>query len=126
MSEKNISIPLEVLRVWECEADQLTRKIERDITLLSELKKRLASVDLMSYRASTGRSIDEMSAPEAVLFALSQFDAPISLHRLREYLGLSGFPMERFGKKCAHFYVVIRRLARQGKVRREGDEIIAI
>ena len=116
-------VPQEVLRIWECEADRLVRTIERDLTLLSEMKKRLAAVDLMQYRAKTGKTISDMSAPEAVLFALSQFDTPSTLHQVREYLALAGFPMDRFGRNCAHFYVVIRRLVRQGKVYKEGDEV---
>lgn len=117
------SIPQEVLRIWECEADRLVRKIERDLTLLSEMKKRLAAVDLMQYRAKTGKTISDMSAPEAVLFALSQFDKPSTLHQIREHLTLAGFPMDRFGRNCTHFYVVIRRLVRQEKIYKEGDEV---
>lgn len=116
-------IPLEVLRVWESEADRLVRTIERDLTLLCEMKKRLAAVDLMQYRVKTAKSITDMSAPEAVLFALSQFDTTATLHGVREYLAFAGFPMERFGRNCAHFYVVIRRLVRQGKIYKEGDEV---
>jgi len=116
-------VPGEILRIWECEADRLVKTIERDLTLLSEMKKRLAAVDLMRYRAKTGKTISDMSAPEAVLFALSQFDTPRTLHQVREYLALSGFPMDRFGRNCAHFYVVIRRLVRQGKIYKEGDEV---
>ena len=116
-------IPREVLRAWESEADRLVTKIEGDLTLLSAMRKRLAAVDLMHYRARTGKSLSDMSAPEAVLFALAQFDGPTSLHNVREHLALAGFPMERFGNKCSHFYVVIRRLARQGRVHKNGDEV---
>lgn len=116
-------VPPEVLRVWQCEADRLVKKIELDLTLLSEMKKRLAAVDLMQYRVKTGKTISDMTAPEAVLFALAQFDTPPTLHRVREYLALAGFPMERFGRNCAHFYVVIRRLVRQEKIHKEGDEV---
>jgi len=116
-------IPQDVLRIWELEADRLVRKIEGDLTLLCEMKKRLAAVDLMQYRAKTGKSLNEMSAPEAVWFAISQFDEPISLQRVREHLALAGFPMERFGRNCSHFYVTIRRLVRQGKIYKNGDEV---
>src|ERR1041384_6667150 len=116
-------IPQEVLRVWECEADRLVRQIEGDLTLLCEMKKRLAAVDLMQYRVKNRKSLNEMSAPEAVLFSLSQFDGLVSLHRVREHLALTGFPMERFGNNCSHFYVVIRRLVRQGKIYKNGDEV---
>ena len=119
-------IPQEVLRVWESEADRLVRQIEGDLTLLCEMKKRLAAVDLMHYRVKTRKSIEEMSAPEAVLFALSQFEGPVSLQKVRERLALAEFPMERFGKNCSHFYVVIRRLARQGKIHKNGDEVSLI
>ena len=123
MTAQAEQVPQEVLRIWQCEADRLVRTIERDLTLLSEMKKRLAAVDLMQYRAKTGKAISDMSAPEAVLFALSQFDTPRALHQVREYLSLAGFPMDRFGRNCAHFYVVIRRLVRQEKVYKEGDEV---
>ena len=123
MTTQFTSIPREVLRAWECEADRLVIKIEGDLTLLTEIKKRLAAVDLLHYRAKTGKELSDMSAPEAVLFALAQFDSPTSLHRVREHLSLTGFPMERFGNKCSHFYVVIRRLARQGRVHKNGDEV---
>ena len=124
MNTQFTSIPREVLRAWECEADRLVIKIEGDLTLLTEIKKRLAAVDLLHYRAKTGKELSDMSAPEAVLFALSQFDGPASLQKVREHLTLAGFPMERFGHKCTHFYVVVRRLARQSRIRKEGDEIV--
>lgn len=126
MTTQFTSIPREVLRAWECEADRLVIKIEGDLTLLTEIKKRLAAVDLLHYRAKTGKELSDMSAPEAVLFALAQFDGPTSLHRVREHLSLTGFPMERFGNKCSHFYVVIRRLARQGRIHKNGDEVSLI
>ena len=119
-------VPQEVLRIWECEADRLLKTIERDLTLLSAMKKRLAAVYLLQYRAKTGKTISDMSVPDVVLFALSQFDTPPTLHRLREYIALAGFPMERFGRNCAHFYVVIRRLVRQGKIHKDCDEVSLI
>ena len=88
-----------------------------------EMKKRLAAVEIMAHRVRTGKTMEDMSAPEAVLFCIGHFDEPITLSRLRDYLEISGFQMQRFGGNCSHFYVVIRRLARQGRIYKNGDEV---
>lgn len=123
MSTFTTEFPPEVVRNWERQAELLSKKVEQDIVLLMEMKKRLAAVEIMSHRVRTGRTMEEMTAPEAVLFCIGHFDEPITLSRLRDYLQISGFPMERFGRYCSHYYVVIRRLVRQGKIHKEGDEI---
>src|SRR6185503_1087995 len=99
--------PEEVVKNWEREADRLTKKVEQDLVLLMEMKKRLAVVEIMTHRAKTGETLQDMTAPQAVLFCLGHFDNSISLSRLRDYLEVSGYPMERFGRYCSHFYVVI-------------------
>jgi hypothetical protein len=115
--------PPDVVQNWERQAELLAKKVERDIVLLMEMKRRLAAVEIMAHRVRTGKTMEEMTAPEAVLFCIGHFDEPITLSRLRDYLEISGFPMERFGRNCSHFYVVIRRLARQGRIHKDGDEV---
>ena len=126
MSTPALDFPPDVIVNWERQADVLSKSVERDIVLLMEMKKRLAAVEIMAHRARTGQTMEEMSAPEAVLFCIGHFDGLITLSRLRDYLAISGFPMERFGKHCSHFYVVIRRLARQGRIFKNGDEVSLI
>ena len=126
MSTTAMDFPPDVIMNWERQAALLVKKVEQDIVLLMEMKKRLAAVEIMAHRARTGQTIEEMSAPEAVRFCIGHFDGPITLSRLRDYLEISGFPMQRFGRNCSHFYVTIRRLVRQGKIHKEGDEISLI
>lgn len=120
------AFPPDVILNWERQAEMLSRKVEQDIVLLMEMKKRLAAVEIMAHRARTGQTMEDMSAPEAVLFCIGHFDGSITLSRLRDYLEISGFPMERFGRNCSHFYVTIRRLARQGKIYKNGDEVCLV
>ena len=121
------AIPKEIISHWEKQADRVAKRLEKDMTLFLEFKKRIAAAELMSYTVKTGRTMEDMTAPEAVLHFLGQVDCPISLSKLREYMEFSGFPMnDRFGPSCRNFYVVIRRLARQGRIQREGDEISLI
>ena len=123
----NAAIPKEIISHWEKQADLVAKRLEKDITLFLEFKKRIAAAELMSYTVRTGRTLEDMTAPEAVLHFLVQLDRPISLSKLRDYMELGGFPMnDRFGPSCRNFYVVIRRWARQGKIHREGDEISVI
>jgi len=123
----NTAIPREVISHWEEQADRVAKRLKKDVTLFLEFKKRIAAAELMSYTVKTGRTLEDMTAPEAVLHFLGQVDCPISLSKLREYMTLGGFPMnDRFGPSCRNFYVVIRRLARQRKIHREGDEISLI
>jgi hypothetical protein len=123
MSTTVIDFPPDVIVNWQRQADVLSKSVERDIVLLMEMKKRLAAVEIMAHRARTGQTMADMSAPEAVLFCIGHFDEPITLSRLRDYLEISGFPMQRFGRNCSHFYVVIRRLVRQEKIYKNGDEV---
>ena len=126
MGTLETDFPPEVITNWQKQADLLSKSVERDIVLLMEMKKRLAAVEIMAHRARTGQTMEDMSAPEAVLFCIGHFDEPITLSRLRDYLEISGFPMQRFGRNCSHFYVTIRRLVRQGKIHKEGDEVSLI
>ena len=126
MAVLTTEFPPSVVKNWERQAELLERQVEQDIVLLMEMKKRLAAVEIMSHRVRTGKTMEDMSAPEAVLFCIGHFDEPITLSRLRDYLEISGFPMTRFGNNCSHFYVVIRRLLRQGKIHKEGDEVSLI
>lgn len=123
MSALTTEFPPDVVQNWERQAELLEKRVEQDIILLMEMKKRLAAVEIMAHRVRTGQTMEEMSAPEAVLFCIGHFDGPITLSRLRDYLEISGFPMERFGRNCSHFYVVLRRLVRQGKIYKDGDEV---
>ncbi len=123
MTALTTEFPPGVVKNWEKQAQLLERKVEQDIVLLMEMKKRLAAVEIMAHRVRTGKTMEDMSAPEAVLFCIGHFDEPITLLRLRDYLEISGFPMTRFGGNYSHFYVVIRRLARQGKIYKNGDEV---
>jgi hypothetical protein len=123
MTALTTEFPPSVVKNWERQAELLERKVEQDIVLLMEMKKRLAAVEIMAHRVRTGKTMEDMSAPEAVLFCIGHFDEPITLSRLRDYLEISGFPMQRFGGNCSHFYVVIRRLARQGRIYKNGDEV---
>ena len=120
-------IPREVISHWEEQADRVAKRLEKDMTLFLEFKKRIAAAELMSYTVKTGRTMEDMTAPEAVLHFLGQVDCPISFSKLREYMELSGFPMQdRFGPSCRNFYVVIRRLVRQGKIYKNSDEVSLI
>ena len=123
MGTLSTDFPPDVILNWQKQADLLSQHVERDIVLLMEMKKRLAAVEIMAHRVRTGKTMEDMSAPEAVLFCIGHFDAPITLSRLRDYLEISGFPNQRFGKNGTHFYVTIRRLVRQGKIYKEGDEV---
>ncbi len=121
------TIPKEVILHWEKKADLIARRLEKDLVLFIEFKKRIAAAELMQYTVKTGRTLEDMSAPEAVIHFLSQLDRPISMSKLREHMSLGGFPMnDRFGPSCRNFYVVIRRLLRQGKIHKEGDEVSLI
>jgi len=121
------AIPKEVISHWEEQADLVAKRLTKDMTLFLEFKKRIAAAELMSYTVKTGRTLEDMTAPEAVLHFLSQLDCPVSLSKLREHMAFAGFPMnDRFGPSCRNFYVVIRRLARQGKIHKEGDEVSLI
>ena len=123
----SIGIPKEVISHWERQADRMAKRLEKDMTLFLEFKKRIAAAELMSFTVKTGRTLEDMTAPEAVLHFLGQVDCPISLSKLREYMELSGFPMQdRFGPSCRNFYVTIRRLARQEKIFKNGDEVSLI
>lgn len=118
------AIPKEIISHWEKQADLVAKRLEKDMSLFLEFKKRIAAAELMSYTVKTGRTLEDMTAPEAVLHFLGQVDCPISLSKLREYMTLGGFPMnDRFGPSCRNFYVVIRRLVRQGKIYKNGDEL---
>ena len=123
----NTVIPREVISHWEEQADLIAKRLEKDMTLFLEFKKRIAAAELMSYTVRTRRTLEDMSAPAAVLHFLSQLDCPISMSKLREHMTFSGFPMnDRFGPSCRNFYVTIRRLVRQGKIHKEGDEVSPI
>lgn len=123
MSALVTDFPPEIILNWQRQAELLSQHVERDIVLLMELKKRLAAVEIMAHRARTGVAMEDMSVPEALLFCIGHFDGPITLSRLRDYVEISGFPLQRFGKNGTHFYVTIRRLARQGKIYKNGDEV---
>ena len=123
MSVLETDFPPDVITNWQKQADLLSKSVERDIVLLMEMKKRLAAVEIMAHRARTGQVMADMSVPEAIRFCVGHFDEPITLSRLRDYLEFSGFPLQRFGKNGTHFYVTIRRLVRQGKIHKNGDEV---
>src|SRR5262245_38720730 len=111
------AIPKEIISHWEKQADRVAKRLEKDMALFLEFKKRIAAAELMSYTVKTGHTLEDMTAPQAVLHFLGQFDSPISLSKLREYMELAGFPMaDRFGPSYRNFYVVIRRLVRQGRI----------
>ena len=121
------AIPKEIILHWEKQADRVAERLKKDMTLFLEFKKRIAAAEVMSFTVKTGRTLEDMTAPEAVLHFLGQVDCTISLSKLREYMELGGFPMnDRFGTSCRNFYVVIRRLVRQGKVYKNGDEVSLI
>lgn len=120
----NTAIPKEVISHWEDRADRIAKRLKRDVALFLEFKKRIAAAELMSYTVKTGRTLEDMTAPEAVLHFLGQLDCPVSLSKLREHMAFAGFPMnDRFGPSCRNFYVVIRRLARHGKIYKDGHEV---
>ena len=60
MTALTTEFPPSVVRNWEREAELLEKKVEQDIVLLMEMKKRLAAVEIMAHRVRTGKTMEDM------------------------------------------------------------------
>ena len=127
---KSIIISDEQIRLWFKELEDLEREIGEKHQRAELLRERIAAIPLFDDDAGQALISDEPEAapdeglpeqlPAAVRFILKESGRSMTRIKIREELIRRGFDKAKMGANYAYFYTVLRRLVKQGEVRKRG------
>ncbi|MFI5340924.1 MAG: hypothetical protein ACHQ7N_13935 [Candidatus Methylomirabilales bacterium] len=133
---KTITITPDKISRWEEEADELRAKITENTRRLHVLTQRLDALPLfVEDRATTGddgqvKSMDaskdalSLPPPQFIIHLVQSNPEPwMKISKLKEKIVSSGYPKEKFGPGYRYLYTLIPRLAKSGKIQKDGDRV---
>lgn len=130
----NITISDDAVEFWTKEIDSLEREIREKQAKIELLRRRIAAIPLfasdlppIAFGEVDPPPQRASSLPDALPDAIRLVVADRWLSRqaiLAQLMG-GGFPEAKLGSANSYFYTVIRRLLRQGELRRRGELVTA-
>ncbi len=133
---KTITITPDKISRWERETEELRAKITEDTRRLQVLTQRLEALPLfLEDRVTTGddgqvKIVDtpkdalSLPPPQFIIHLLQSNAEPwMEISKLKEKIELSGYPKEKFGPAYRYLYTLIPRLAKSGKIQKDGNRV---